>query len=46
MAKGQQKKTREDKKPKQDKSKGSGQKSEYAMSMSSNTSTPQTFKKK
>ena len=46
MAKGQQKKSREDKKPKQDKAKAGGGKSEYAMSMTSKTSAPTAFKKK
>ncbi len=46
MAKGQQKTSREAKKPKQDKSKASGGKSEYAMSMTSKTAAPTAFKKK
>ena len=46
MAKGQQKKSREEKKPKQDKSKSGGGKSAYATSMGSKSEAAPFGKKK
>lgn len=46
MAKGQQKKSREIKKPKQDKSKGGGSQSAYAQSMNTKSEATNFIKKK